>query len=142
MLQIEFSQRKSQESSSAVLQAQNRFDTLLESVRGDQHKMGSLEESLAALQGERRAWEDSTGKLEAALSQQHEVGRRDAEEKQALKEERLTLQGGVASQEVQLGVQKAELEAGLGRERGVTKELERLIEVWTIVLCRACIIYK
>lgn len=120
-----------------MVQAQNRFDTLLQSVRGDQHKIGSLEESLAAAQSDRKVWEERVAKLEAALSQQHEVQRRAAEEKQSLLEEKLALKGNVTSLESKLGVQGAELEVGLGRERETAKELEHLIEVW-----RACRVDK
>lgn len=113
-----------------MVQAQNRFDTLLQSVRGDQHKIGSLEESLAAALSDRKVWEERAAKLEAALSQQNEAQRRAAEEKQALLEEKLALKGNLTSLEAKFGVQGAELEVGLGRERDTAKELERLIEVW------------
>ena len=112
-----------------MLQAQSRFDTLLESVRSDQHKIGSLQESLAASQSERKVWEERASKLEAELNQQHEVQRRVAEEKQVLLEEKLTLRGTVSALEAKLGLKGAELEAGLGKERDLAKELERLIEV-------------
>lgn len=112
-----------------MLQAQSRFDTLLESVRSDQLKIGSLQESLAATQSARKVWEERASKLEAELSQQHKAQHNLAEEKQVLLEEKMTLRGTVTAMEAKLGVQGAELEAGLGRERDLAKEVERLIEV-------------
>ena len=102
---------------------------LLESVCGDQHKIGGLQETLMSAQADRKAWQDRAGKLEKELSQQHEAQQKVEADKEALLGERTTLKESVASLQAQVGVQRAELEAGLHREKTMAKEMEQLIEV-------------
>ena len=112
-----------------MAQAQSRFDGLLESVKGDQHKIGILEESLTGVQAEKRMLGERVARLERELSQQQEAQRKAEEEKEALLEARMTLKGELATLESQLNKRGAELEAGLTREQELGKELQHIVEV-------------
>lgn len=130
--QVEFGKRKLEETSNAVLQAQNRFDQLLQSVRGDQHKIGSLEESLGGMAGDRKAWQERATNLEAELAQQQDAMRKAGSDKQVLMEEKLVLKGEVSRLEAQVGVQGAEMEVELAKKQDLARKLEHLVEVGVV----------
>lgn len=121
-----------EETSNAVLQAQNRFDQLLQSVRGDQHKIGSLEESLGGIAGDKKAWQERATNLEAELAQHQDTMRKAEQDKQVLTEEKLVLKGEVSRLEAQSGVQVAEMEAELAKKKDLLRELDHLTEVGVV----------
>ena len=118
-----------EESGSTMAHAQSRFDGLLDSVRGDQHKIGVLEETLSGLQAEKKVLIERVGRLEQELTQQHEAQRRLSEEREGLLETRASLKGDLAKLEAQRNTQRVELEAGLTREQELGKELQHIMEV-------------
>lgn len=109
--------------------AQSRFDGLLESVRGDQHKIGVLEEMLAGVQAEKKVLVERLDRMEGELSQQRETRRKYSDEREVLLEAKVTLKGDVAALESQFCTQRAELEAGLIREQDLAKEVQHIVEV-------------
>lgn len=119
------------------MQVQSRFDGLLESVREDQRKMGTLEETLAGVQAEKRLLQEQVGRLEGELAQQRELHRQHSEEKEALLEAKVALKEELASLESRLATQKMELEAGLAREQELSKELQHMVEVQRNFCCQA-----
>lgn len=114
------------------MQAQSRFDGLLESVRGDQLKIGSLEEGLQRVRGEKRALEERAGQMEEEVKRLCESQRQGDGERQALQQRRSTLDQERAMLEALLATQKAERDAGRERELNLEKELQHLVEVGTI----------
>ena len=134
-LQVEFGKRKLEETSNAVLQAQNRFDQLLQSVRGDQHKIGSLEESLGGITGDRKAWQERATNLEVELAQHQDTVRQTEQGKQVLMEEKVVLKGEVSRLEAQVRVQTAEMEAEVAKKKDLVRELEHLSEVGVVISC-------
>ncbi len=113
----------------SVLQTHGRCDTLLETVRTEQRKVASLEETLAALQEEKQQLVGSLAHLERELTQQRASQRQVEGEREGLLERKAGLREELATLNATVATQRAKLEAASVREGELGKQLHHLTEV-------------
>lgn len=112
-----------------MLQTQGRCDSLLETLRTEQHKVTSLEEALADMRSNKQQLEQTVANLEEELSQQQATHMRMEGEKEVLLEGKAGLREELAGLKTTVGIQRAELEAATTREQHLNNQMQHITEV-------------